>query len=104
MTAYVSLSRLRVSPERLDELVAAFGMRARLVDDADGFLGLEVWQSDRDTGEVIMVSRWRNRDCFRRYMRSPEHAISHARIPQDLKDAIELERLEHLRTYEVVAT
>jgi hypothetical protein len=36
-------------------------------------------------------------------MRSPEHAASHARIAPDLDAAIELERLEHLRTFDVVA-
>jgi heme-degrading monooxygenase HmoA len=101
---YVSLSRLRVGPERVEELVEAFRDRAHLVDDADGFVDLEVWRSDRDPGEVIMVSRWRDRDCFRNYMRSPAHAVSHGRIPPELEAAIELERLEHLHTYDVVAT
>ena len=45
---YVSLSRLRVAAERADELVEAFRNRAHLVDDADGFVDLEVWRSDRD--------------------------------------------------------
>jgi heme-degrading monooxygenase HmoA len=101
---YVSLSRLRVGAERVDELVEAFRNRAHLVDDADGFVELEVWRSDRDGEEVIMVSRWRDRDCFRNYMRSPAHAVSHGRIPPELDAAIELERLEHLHTYDVVAT
>jgi heme-degrading monooxygenase HmoA len=101
---YVSLSRLRVGQDRVDELVDAFRDRAHLVDDADGFVDLEVWHSDRDPGEVIMVSRWRDRDCFRNYMRSQEHAVSHGRIPPELDAAIELERLEHLHTYDVVAT
>ena len=35
-----------------------------------------------------MVSRWRERDCFAAYMRSEEHARSHARIPPELDDAI----------------
>jgi heme-degrading monooxygenase HmoA len=100
---YVSMSRLRVEPERADELVRAFRRRARLVDSVDGFLRLEVWQSDREPGEVLMVSHWRDRDCFRAYMRSREHRISHGRIDAGLKDAIALERLEHLHTYEVVA-
>ena len=100
---YVSLSRLRVEPAEADRLVAAFRGRAHLVDDADGFVDLEVWQSDRDPGELIMVSRWRSRDAFAAYMRSEEHAISHARIPEDLDQAIALERLEHLHTYDVVA-
>ena len=100
---YVSMSRLRVPPERAEALVRAFRARARLVDHADGFVDLQVWQSDRDRGELIMVSRWRDRDAFKAYMRSPAHRISHDRIDPDLQAAIKLERLEHLHTYEVVA-
>ena len=87
----------------MDELVAAFGDRAHLVDHADGFLDLEVWRSDRDPTEMIMVSRWRDRESFREYMRSESHEISHRRIAPVLKEAIELERLEHVQTYDVVA-
>ncbi|MFL6005789.1 MAG: antibiotic biosynthesis monooxygenase family protein [Gaiellaceae bacterium] len=101
---YVSLSRLRVGAERVEELLDAFRNRAHLVDEVDGFVDLEVWRSDREPGEVIMVSRWRDRDCFRKYMRSPAHAVSHGRIPPELDAAIRLERLEHLHTYDVVAT
>ena len=100
---YVSLSRLRVPPNRADELVAAFRNRAGLVDGWDGFIDLEVWQSDRDRTELVMVSRWRDRDAFRAYMRSDDHRASHARIAPDLDAEIDLERLEHLRTYQVVA-
>jgi heme-degrading monooxygenase HmoA len=100
---YVSLSRLRVEPHRAAELVAAFRARAHLVDDAEGFVDLQVWQSDRDPAELIMVSRWRDRDAFKAYMRSPAHRVSHDRIDPGLDAAIRLERLEHLHTYEVVA-
>ena len=100
---YVSLSRLRIPVERADELVRAFRARARLVDHADGFVDLQVWQSDRDAGELIMVSRWRDRAAFTAYMRSDDHKTSHGRIPPQLDAAIKLERLEHLHTYEVVA-
>ena len=100
---YVSMSRLRVEGHRADDLVAAFRRRAGLVDGFDGFLGLEVWQSDRDGGEILMVSRWRDRAAFKAYMRSDAHRVSHDRIPADLDEAIQLERLEHLHTYEVVA-
>jgi heme-degrading monooxygenase HmoA len=100
---YVSLSRLRVEEERAAELVAAFRRRAHLVDDADGFVDLEVWQSDREAGEIVMVSRWRDRDALKAYMKSEAHQASHDRIDPDLDNAIKLERLEHLHTYEVVA-
>ncbi len=100
---YVSMSRLRVPVERAAQLVTAFRSRVGLVDDADGFVDLQVWQSDRDEGELIMVSRWRDREAFKTYMRSAEHRVSHDRIDPELQEAIKLERLEHLHTYEVVA-
>jgi heme-degrading monooxygenase HmoA len=100
---YVSMSRLRIPVARADALVRAFRARVRLVDQADGFVDLQVWQSDRDAGELIMVSRWRDRAAFTAYMRSADHKTSHDRIPPELKEAIKLERLEHLHTYEVVA-
>lgn len=103
-SVYVSMSRLEVSKERADELVKAFRSRAGLVDSAAGFLRLEVWQSDRDQGEVLMVSHWRNREAFKAYMKSGEHQESHGRIDPDLKAAIKLMRLEHMHTYKVVAT
>jgi heme-degrading monooxygenase HmoA len=100
---YVSLSRLRLEREAAPQLVEAFRSRAHLVDGADGFLDLEVWQSDRDLGELVMVSRWRDRAAFTLYMKSEAHRASHARIDPSLDAAIKLESLEHLHTYEVVA-
>jgi heme-degrading monooxygenase HmoA len=100
---YVSLSRLRIDPDRAPELVSAFRGRARLVDGFEGFVDLQVWQSDRDPGELVMVSRWQSRAHFTRYMRSREHQVSHGRIDPALDAAIRLERLEHLHTYQVVA-
>ena len=100
---YVSMSRLRVPGEQAAELLAAFRRRAHLVDQFDGFLGLEVWQSEREPGEILMVSRWRDREDFKRYMRSDAHRVSHERIDPVLQAAIKLERLEHLRGYDVVA-
>src|SRR5690349_14842838 len=100
---YVSMSRLRVDASHSDALVAAFRRRAHLVDGVEGFIDLEVWRSDRDPEEVLMVSHWRDRGAFTAYMRSPAHRVSHDRIDPSLEAAIHLERLEHLHTYDVVA-
>ena len=102
-SVYISMSRLRVEVDRSDELVAAFRGRLRAVDYHAGFLDLQVWRSDRDPGEVLMVSRWTDRDAFAAYMKSADHRSSHARLDPALKAAISLERLEHMHTYEVVA-
>jgi heme-degrading monooxygenase HmoA len=98
------MARLRVPPPRAPELVTAFQNRARLVDQVDGFVDLEVWQSDRDPSELIMVSRWRDRAAFRDYMKSEAHKVSHSRVDPGLDAAIDLRALEHLHTYRVVAT
>ena len=100
---YVSMSRLRVEVDRSDELVAAFRQRAGLVDSHDGFIDLQVWRSDRDPAEVLMVSRWRDKDAFREYMKSNDHRVSHDRMNPSLRHAVKLERLESLHTYDVVA-
>ena len=93
---YVSVSRLQVAPDRVPELLEAFRRRSRDVERHDGFVDLQVLQSDRDPGEVSMVSRWRDRECFKAYMRSEDHRRSHARIDPDLQRAIKLQALEHL--------
>src|SRR5919202_4701553 len=100
---YVSMSRLRVPAERAEALVRAFRRRVGLVDHADGFVDLQVWQSDRDAGELIMVSRWRDREAFKAYMRSPAHRVSHDRIDPELQAAIKLERPQPLPTTKVRA-
>jgi heme-degrading monooxygenase HmoA len=97
------MSRLRVAPGRAQELVSAFRGRVHLVDQAPGFLNLEVWQSDRDAGELVMVSHWTDRESFKSYMKSDAHRLSHDRIDPELQAEIKLEALEHMHTFEVVA-
>ncbi|GAC1326314.1 MAG: hypothetical protein NVSMB25_25590 [Thermoleophilaceae bacterium] len=97
------MSHLRLPAARAEELVGAFRARAHLVDEAKGFIDLQVWRSDRDPEEMVMVSRWESRRAFTAYMRSEAHRISHARIDPSLDDVIQLERLDHMHTYEVVA-
>ncbi len=100
---YVSMSRLQIPADRAPELITAFRSRAGLVDRAQGFIDLQVWQSDKDPGEILMVSRWSDKQAFTSYMRSEEHKVSHQRITPDLKADIKLRRLEQMHTYEVVA-
>ena len=102
MSTYVSVSRLRVAEHEAPGLIHAFRERVHLVDSAPGFHRLEVWQGS-EPGEILMVSWWRDRECFKAYMRSPEHRTSHDRIAPELRDQIKLERLENVTSYEIVA-
>ncbi|MGX7680304.1 antibiotic biosynthesis monooxygenase family protein [Jatrophihabitans sp. DSM 45814] len=49
---------------------------------------MELWRSDRDAAEVLMVTRWRDREAFTAYMKSSDHRVSHARMSASLKAAI----------------
>lgn len=100
---YIGVSRLRVFTDRAPELIEAFTERTCLVDRYDGFVDREVWQSDHDPGQILMVSRWLDRDRFKADMKSEDHRTSHRRIAPDLKRTINLDSLEHMHTYEVVA-
>lgn len=79
---YVAFSEIRVDPEGVPALRAAFDDRLRAVDDWDGFLGLELLADRRAPGRYVMVSRWRSREVFVEYMRSEDHRRSHDRIPK----------------------
>lgn len=77
---FVVQSELRVTVEGTGALETAFADRLGLVEDHDGFGGLEVWRDERVPTRFVMVSWWRDRQAFLAYLRSDDHARSHARI------------------------
>jgi heme oxygenase (mycobilin-producing) len=80
---HVVVSDLVVEPVGVDALERAFAERLGEVEDADGFVRLEVWRSAADEGRYRMVTWWESEAAFRRYMGSAAHRRSHARIPDD---------------------
>lgn len=62
-------------------LEAHFRQRSRLVDGFPGFLWLQLLRPQSGDATHTFVTAWENREAFRRYMNSPEHATSHAREP-----------------------
>ena len=79
---FVVSSEVTISPESAEILERAFRERLHLVENAPGFRRLEIWRDVTRPGVFQMVSWWNAADSFRRYMRSEEHRMSHARIPQ----------------------
>ena len=96
----VVVSGLLVPPEGAHTLEQAFADRLAAVDRWDGHRGLQVWRDLHHPGRYLMTSWWADRTSFARYMRSPEHAASHARVPQGAYAP----SLESLNRYEVIAT
>ncbi len=78
---FVVSSEVTISAEAAGTLQGAFLDRVHLVESAPGFQRIEIWRDLTQAGVFQMVSWWDSVKSFRRYMRSPEHRVSHARIP-----------------------
>lgn len=81
----VALSRFRVANAMTGAVSQAFVDRPRLVDDAPGFLGLEVFTDAKDPAIYYLATRWTDAASFHAWHRSEEHHRSHAWIPKGLK-------------------
>lgn len=74
----VAISRFRPPPGQAEGLVARFRERSRLVDAHAGFLGLEVLRTFERQPEFLLVTRWRDRECLRAYLQSPDFQVAKA--------------------------
>ena len=96
---FVAFSELTVPEAGRAAVLAAFTSRLGAVDAWPGFQHLQVWADQSDPCMLIMVSWWDDRESFASYMRSKDHARSHARIPGgDLRP-----RPHRFSRYEVIA-
>lgn len=78
---FVFISHLTVPSADTEALERHFRERARLVDGFPGFLYLQLLRPQAARATHTFVTAWRDREAFRAYMRSAEHATSHAREP-----------------------
>lgn len=67
------------------EVRRAFAARPRLVEQAPGFLGLEVFTDEADAATFHLVTRWTDRASFEAWHGSEDHRLSHNFIPRGLK-------------------
>lgn len=82
---YVSISRFRVRNGMEDDVAAAFRGRPHLVDDARGFVRMDVLSPSDDGSEFWLVTYWTDEASFREWHRSHEFRDSHSYIPRGLK-------------------
>jgi heme-degrading monooxygenase HmoA len=83
-TVFVFVSHLTVPPGDHDALERHFRHRSRLVEGCPGFLYLQLLRPQAGGATHTFVTAWTDRDAFRRYMASAEHAASHAREPAEI--------------------
>lgn len=81
---FVFISHLTVPEPDRAELERHFRERSRLVDGFPGFLYLQLLRPQAGTATHTFLTAWTDREAFRRYMNSPEHATSHGREPGEI--------------------
>ena len=78
---FIFISHLTIPAADHTELERHFRDRAHLVDGVPGFLYLQLLRPQAGETTHTFLTAWRDREAFRRYMRSVEYATSHAREP-----------------------
>lgn len=82
---YVSISRFRVRNGMEREVAEAFRGRPHLVDDAPGFVRMDVLSPADDAAEFWLVTYWTDEASFRAWHHGHTFRESHAYIPSGLK-------------------
>lgn len=96
---HVVISRFKVANGMAAEVKRAFVARPRLVEQAPGFLGLDVVSPLDDPDEILLITRWRARASFDAWHESVAYRASHAGIPEGLQlvpGATEIRHYEHV--------
>lgn len=83
--AFVALSRFRVANGMEAEVRDAFRDRPHMVDDAPGFLRMEVICPVDAPEEFWLLTYWSDEESYRSWHRSHLYRDSHAGIPRGLK-------------------
>ncbi|MEX1011683.1 MAG: antibiotic biosynthesis monooxygenase [Balneolaceae bacterium] len=81
---FTAISRFEVSNHMEDEVRKAFKNRPGLVEDADGFVGLNVLSPQGNPAEFWLITHWKDEESFLHWHKN--HRIeSHQLIPKGLK-------------------
>ena len=82
---FVALSKFVVANGMMAEVKEAFRHRPHLVDDAPGFVNMEVMVPFDNLDELWLVTYWADEESYRVWHRSHEYHESHKGIPKGLK-------------------
>jgi heme-degrading monooxygenase HmoA len=96
---FVALSRFEIRNEMQSEVREAFLNRPHLVDDAPGFVRMEVLSPQENEREIWLMTFWTNEESFRTWHHSHLYRESHKGIPKGLKivpKSVELRFFEHI--------
>ncbi|HEX6898110.1 MAG TPA: antibiotic biosynthesis monooxygenase [Thermoanaerobaculia bacterium] len=82
---FVAMSRFTVANGMEDEVRQAFRDRPHLVDDAPGFVRMEVLSPVDDPREIWLLTYWSDEASFQAWHGGHLHHEAHKGIPKGLK-------------------
>lgn len=77
--SFIAINAITVPAGGGDELARRFAARAGAVDSQDGFQGFELLRPADDRSTWLVLTRWRDADCFNAWVSSPAFGHGHAR-------------------------
>lgn len=83
-TGFTAISKFEVRNNMEDEVRQAFKNRPHLVDDAPGFLGLQVLSPKENDSEFWLVTHWETEKHFHEW-HDNHRSEAHQGIPKGLK-------------------
>lgn len=96
---FLAVSKFRVANGREADVREAFLRRPHMVDDADGFVRMDVVSPQGNDAEFWLLTWWEDEASFRSWHHGHLYRESHAGIPKGLKldpSATELLTFTHI--------
>jgi heme-degrading monooxygenase HmoA len=85
LPSFVALSRFIVANGMTPEVKLAFMNRPHLVDDAPGFIRMDVISPLDNTDEIWLITFWSDEESYRQWHRGHTYRESHGGIPKGLR-------------------
>ena len=82
---FVALSKFTIANDMKKEVKEAFLARPHLVDEAPGFLRMEVLSPHHNPQEIWLMTYWTDQESFKTWHHSHHYHQSHKGIPKGLK-------------------
>lgn len=82
---FISISSFVIANDMVKEVQEAFRNRPRLVDQAPGFVRMEVFSPQENPQEFCLMTCWTDEHSFKTWYKSHQYHDSHVGIPKGVK-------------------
>ena len=82
---FVAMSKFEVLNGMEAEVYEAFCNRPHLVDDAEGFVKMEVMNPEKKSEKFVLVTYWEDKESWKDWYKGHQFKESHEAMPSGLK-------------------